>query len=691
METTERIQATRRIDPRERVETTERTETTERNETTERIEATGRVETIETETSEELRQRLLRRERISGSEILLRMLLLEGVECVFGYPGGAVLYIYDAMHGNPDFRHLLTRHEQGAVHAADGYARSTGRTGVCLATSGPGATNLVTGIATAHMDSVPLVVITGNVSTSLIGTDAFQEADIIGITQPIAKHGFFVTRAEDLARTIREAFAIAAAGRPGPVIVDIPKDVSAAVVEFVYPERLDLPPALLSPILPDEADVEALAAAIRKAERPLLLAGGGVIQSGAADELALLARGTGIPVTTTLMGMGALPADDPLWLGMPGMHGTYAANQAILHCDLLIAVGARFDDRVTMRLDGFAQRAAIAHIEIDAAEIGKLVQVDYPIRGDARVALSALNRALDLDAAVRAREAGADSPADSVSVANSSMTSGSVVAPLATSGSHSRSLADSVASAVSPAVRVWLSLLSAWKRDFPLRYRDSDDVLKPQLVIEMIARTTGGNAIVTTDVGQHQMWTAQYGRFDRPRTLITSGGLGTMGFGFPAAIGAQIGNPDRLVVSVNGDGGMQMCAQELAVCAIRRIPVKIVVINNRTLGMIKQWQELVYEGRYSHIDLGGSPDFVLLAEAYGVKGLRASNKAEAEAVWAEALATDGPVLIDFVVDKDELVYPMVPQGQRLQDMLLGDSGMEPRLDSDYEEMKEETR
>lgn len=604
--------------------------------------ATERIETADT--GEALRQRLLRRERISGSEILLRMLLLEGVECVFGYPGGAVLYIYDAMHGNPDFRHLLTRHEQGAVHAADGYARSTGRTGVCLATSGPGATNLVTGIATAHMDSVPLVVITGNVATSLIGTDAFQEADIIGITQPIAKHGFFVTQVEDLARTIREAFAIAASGRPGPVIVDIPKDVSAASAEFVYPERLDLPSSLLALVPPDEINVKALAAAIRKAERPLLLAGGGVIQSGAAEELAKLAQGAGIPVTTTLMGMGALPADDPLWLGMPGMHGTYAANQAILHCDLLIAVGARFDDRVTMRLDGFAQRAAIAHIEIDAAEIGKLVQVDYPVQGDARLALSALNRALDPDAADRSREAGA----------------------------------------ISPAVRSWLSLLSAWKKDFPLRYRDSDEVLKPQYVIEMIARTTGGDAIVTTDVGQHQMWTAQYGRFNRPRTLITSGGLGTMGFGFPAAIGAQIGNPDRLVVSVNGDGGMQMCAQELAVCAIRRIPVKIVVINNRTLGMIKQWQELVYEGRYSHIDLGGSPDFVLLAEAYGVKGLRASNKQEAEAVWAEALATDGPVLIDFVVDKDELVYPMVPQGERLQDMLLGDPDL-------YGEKKEETQ
>ncbi|CAI6084522.1 biosynthetic-type acetolactate synthase large subunit [Cohnella sp. JJ-181] len=612
------------------------------------------METIETK--ESMRERLLRRERLSGSEILLRTLLLEGVECVFGYPGGAVLYIYDAMHGNPAFKHVLTRHEQGAVHAADGYARSTGKTGVCLATSGPGATNLVTGIATAHMDSVPLVVITGNVATTLIGTDAFQEADIIGITQPVAKHGLFVRHAEDLAGTIREAFAIANAGRPGPVIVDIPKDVSAAVVEFVYPERIELPPSAQPAANPDGEAIRALAAAIRLAERPLLLSGGGVIQSGAAEALARLARGAGIPVTTTLMGMGALPAGDPLWLGMPGMHGTYAANQAILQCDLLVAVGARFDDRVTMRLDGFAQGAAIAHVDIDAAEIGKLVQVDYPVQGDARLSLEALNRELEI-AAVTAQ------------------------ADVAQAGTRIPEAARSA----------WLARVSAWKSAYPLRYRDSDDVLKPQYVIEMIARTTGGDAIVTTDVGQHQMWAAQYGRFDRPRSLLTSGGLGTMGFGFPSAIGAQIGNPDRVVVSVNGDGGMQMCAQELAVCAIHKIPVKIVVINNRTLGMIKQWQELVYEGRFSHIDLGGSPDFVLLAEAYGVKGLRAESKREAEAVWAEALATDGPVLIDFVVDKDELVYPMVPQGKRLQDMLLGDSDTDKDTDTDSENNADEDK
>jgi len=568
-------------------------------------------------------QRLKKEEAITGSEILLRMLLLEGTECVFGYPGGAVLYIYDAMHGNPDFRHLLTRHEQGAIHAADGYARSTGKVGVCLATSGPGATNLVTGIATAHMDSVPLVVITGNVPSELIGTDSFQEADIIGITQPITKHSFFVRQAQDLARTIREAFHIAATGRKGPVLIDIPKDVSAAVATFVYPEKLSLPDKTDSNA--DEDDVSArideLLAAIRSAERPLLLAGGGVVSSGASDSLTEFADRTGIPVATTLLGLGGYSCESPLWLGMPGMHGTYAANQALIQCDLLISVGARFDDRVTMRLDGFARRARIAHLDIDAAEIGKLVPASIPLCGDAKDLLKTIN--------------------------------------------------DRLGNGPKPDYRAWIERLRRYQQDFPLNYEDSNEELKPQYVIEMISRTTGGEAIVTTDVGQHQMWTAQYYKFKRPRSLITSGGLGTMGFGFPSAIGAQIGNPDRIVVSVNGDGGMQMCAQELAVCAIHRIPVKIVVLNNGTLGMIKQWQELIYERRYSHIDLSGSPDFVKLAEAYGVPAGRATNKAEAETLWREALDTPGPYLIDFIVSKDELVYPMVPQGARLEDMILG--------------------
>ncbi|MEK3883142.1 biosynthetic-type acetolactate synthase large subunit [Paenibacillus sp. PL2-23] len=563
------------------------------------------------------------RKWLSGSEILLRALLDEGVDCVFGYPGGAVLYIYDAMHDNPDFHHLLARHEQGAIHAADGYARSTGRTGVVLATSGPGAANLVTGIATAYMDSVPLVVITGNVSSDLIGTDSFQEVDIVGISQPITKHSFFVRRATDLARIVREAFYIAGTGRKGPVLIDIPKDVSAEKAIYERPERVHIPgysEALEASRVPDEGKLDELISAIHQSERPLLLAGAGVIHAEASEELRAFIDRTGIPVTTTLLGLGAVPADHDLWLGMPGMHGTYAANQALIQCDLLISVGARFDDRVTMRLDSFAPLARIAHVDIDAAEIGKLVPTSIPIQGDACETLGLLNRRLPRECQRKT---------------------------------------------------LWIDYLRSLKLGYRLSYKPSENELKPQYVIEMLSRTTDGGAIVTTDVGQHQMWTAQYYRFRRPRSLITSGGLGTMGFGFPSAIGAQLGNPERIVISVNGDGGMQMCAQELAICAIHNIPVKIVVINNRTLGMIRQWQELIYEGRYSHIDLSGSPDFVKLAEAYGVKGLRASSPKEAEQVWQEALETPGPVLIDFVVSQDELVYPMVPQGQGLQDIRLG--------------------
>ena len=574
------------------------------------------------------RERLLKKERISGSEILLRTLLLEGVECVFGYPGGAVLYIYDAMNGNPDFQHILTRHEQGAIHAADGYARSTGRTGVCLATSGPGATNLITGIATAHMDSVPLVVITGNVATSLLGTDAFQEADIVGMTQPVTKHSYMVRTADELPRVLREAFHLANSGRKGPVLVDIPKDVSAEMTEFVYPEEISIRGYKPVPdVRPDQ--VGKLAAALRGAKKPLILAGAGIIHAGAEQALAELAQHFGIPVTTTLLGIGGFPSDDPLSLGMAGMHGTYAANRALLECDLLVAVGSRFDDRVTMRLDGFAPQAVIAHIDIDPAEIGKLVPSSIPVTGDACTILRALLDELRAD-----------------------------------SGLHGTIHASQTVS--------WIAELNRMKMLHPLRYREDQQELKPQHVIEMIAATTGGEAIITTDVGQHQMWTAQFGRFNHPRTLITSGGLGTMGFGFPAAIGAQIGNPGRTVISINGDGGMQMCAQELAVCAIHQIPVKIVVINNRTLGMIKQWQELVYEGRHSHIDLSGSPDFVKLAEAYGITGLRAQNPEEALQAWQLAMDTEGPVLIDFVVDRDELVFPMVPQGMALSDMITGE-------------------
>jgi len=568
--------------------------------------------------NEDLRRRLLQPDEITGSEMLLRSLLLEGVECVFGYPGGAVLYIYDAMHGNPDFRHLLTRHEQGAIHAADGYARSTGKVGVVIATSGPGATNLVTGIATAYMDSVPLVVITGNVATSLIGTDAFQEADITGITLPITKHSYLVRDVRDLPRIVHEAFHIAGTGRKGPVLIDIPKDVSAAKAPFIWKEEINLR-GYNPTIMPNKLQVERLLKAIEQAERPVILAGAGVIHADASEELMEFVRKTKVPVITTLLGLGGFPSGHEMWIGMPGMHGCYAANKALQNCDLLISIGARFDDRVTMKVQGFAPHARIAHIDVDPAEIGKTVPTDIPIVGDIKVVLQ-----VALQKAKPSRSAN------------------------------------------------WLETIRGWHREHPLTYKRSETELKPQFVVEMISETTKGEAIITTDVGQHQMWVAQFYRFTRPRSLITSGGLGTMGFGFPSAIGAQIGNPGRLVVSINGDGGMQMCAQELAVCAIHNIPVKIVVLNNTVLGMVRQWQEIIYDERYSHIDLAGSPDFVKLAEAYGVKGLRATTPSEAKRVWQEALDTPGPVLVEFVIPKYENVYPMVTQGCTLDEMILGD-------------------
>ncbi len=569
--------------------------------------------------SKELRNRLLKPEVISGSEILLRSLLLEGVECVFGYPGGSVLYIYDAMHGNPEFKHLLTRHEQGAIHAADGYARSTGKVGVCIATSGPGATNLVTGIATAYMDSVPLVVITGNVATSAIGTDAFQEADITGITMPITKHSYLVRDVRDLARTVKEAFHIANTGRKGPVLIDIPKDVSALKTEFVYPSEVNIR-GYNPTVMPNKGQVNKLLQAIEEAERPVILAGGGVVYSGAHEELLEFAAKTQIPVTTTLLGLGGFPSANELWMGMPGMHGTWTANTALQNADLLISIGARFDDRVTMRVDAFAPKAKIAHIDVDPAEIGKNVPTAIPCVGDVKMVLELANK--------KAK------PAKS---------------------------------------KEWLKQIERWKAEKPLRYTDSETELKPQWVIELLNETTGGDAYVTTDVGQHQMWAAQYYKFNKPRRWMSSGGLGTMGYGFPAAVGVQVANPDELVISINGDGGMQMCAQELAVCAINNIPVKIVVINNQVLGMVRQWQEIIYDNRYSHIDLAGSPDFVKLAEAYGVKGLRAVNKAEARDVWKHAMEHPGPVLIEFVVRKEENVYPMVQAGSAIDEMILGDS------------------
>jgi acetolactate synthase-1/2/3 large subunit len=573
-------------------------------------------QTLHADLEEELKKEAV----LSGSEILLRCLLLEGVEYVFGYPGGAVLPIYDSLYGNR-LKHILARHEQGAIHMADGYARATGKPGVVIATSGPGATNLVTGIATAMMDSVPLICITGNVPQHLIGTDAFQEADIKGITMPITKHSYLVTDVNDLPRIVKEAFHIATTGRPGPVLIDIPKDVSNAKTKFYYPDKVHLR-GYNPTIYPNGMQVEKVCRVIPRAKRPVILAGGGVISSGpkASEELIRLAEKAQIPVTTTLMGLGGFPGQHPLFMGMPGMHGSYAANHALLECDLLIGVGVRFDDRVTMaRLDKFATKAKIIHLDIDPAEIGKNVETYIPLVGDVKHSLAAINEKLETGD-----------------------------------------------------TREWLEQIEAWKRAYPFTYKKSDEVLKPQAVVEMIYRSTGGDAIVTTDVGQHQMWVAQYFPFKYPRSNITSGGLGTMGFGFPAAIGAKIAYPDRTVIAVTGDGGFQMTAQELAIVAIHNIPVKVAVINNQVLGMVRQWQEIFHGSRYSEIDLAGSPDFVKLAEAYGVRGLRARTPKEAEEAWQEALRHPGPVVVDFVVPSEENVYPMVAPGAGLDEMIMGE-------------------
>jgi acetolactate synthase-1/2/3 large subunit len=554
----------------------------------------------------------------TGSEILLRSLVAEGVEIIFGYPGGAVLPIYDSLYDG-HVRHLLARHEQGAIHAADGYARATGKPGVVIATSGPGATNLVTGIATAMMDSIPLVCITGNVPQNLLGTDAFQEADITGITMPITKHNYLVRSLEELPIVVKEAFTIATTGRPGPVLIDIPKDVSQAKGTFSYPDSVEIR-GLKQPAAPTDVQINRLQQVIGQAKRPVILAGGGVVRANAQLELIEFAEKSNIPVTTTLMGLGGFPSRHELWLGMPGMHGTYAANHALLDCDLLIGIGARFDDRVTMgRIDKFAPSAKIVHIDIDPAEIDKNVHTYIPIVGDVKTVLTAANKGLQA--------------ADSAE---------------------------------------WLNTCADWKAKYPLNYRDDDEQLKPQWVIEHLDRTTEGKAIISTDVGQHQMWVAQYYLFSDPRSLLSSGGLGTMGFGFPAAIGAQLAAPDRTVIAVTGDGGFQMTAQELAVIALENIPVKVAIINNQCLGMVRQWQEVFYKQRYSEVDLAGSPDFVKLAEAYGVKAWRAKTKAEAEVAWQEALQHSGPAVVDFWVNPDENVYPMVAPGSTLDEMMMGD-------------------
>ncbi len=558
---------------------------------------------------------------MSGAEILLRSLEAEGVKIIFGHPGGAVIKVYDEMHRiNPEFQHILVRHEQGGTHAAEGYAKATGKVGTVLVTSGPGATNTVTGIADAYMDSVPIVVFTGQVPTGLIGNDAFQECDAVGITRSITKHSYLVRDIKDLARTVKEAYHIARTGRPGPVLVDLPKDVLLAEGPFQYPETVNMRGyAVPEAVRPEK--LQRAARMIADSKRPLLYVGGGAVNSDASDSLTKLARDTGIPVTTTLHGLGAFPEEDPLSLRMLGMHGTWWANQAVQHCDLIIAVGARFDDRVTGKLDSWAPHAKVIHIEIDQSCISKNVFADCAILGDVKTVLERLIPLVD--------------PKDTTE---------------------------------------WLEQIDAWRQECPLQYQ-KDGKLRAQGVIEQLRDKTGGDAVVITDVGQHQMWSAQYFRFLHSRTHITSGGLGTMGFGMPAAMGAAFGmreiGSSRPVVCISGDGGFVMNAQEMSVAAAHKLPLKLAVINNRFLGMVRQWQELFHRERYSHTDLSDTnPDFVKLAEAHHCVGLRANTPEEAQKIIDEAWkVTDRPVLMEFSVAKEEMVFPMVPAGAATGDMI----------------------
>lgn len=554
--------------------------------------------------------------KITGAEVIIKALEQEGVEVIFGYPGGAVIPIYDKLYDS-SIKHVLVRHEQAAAHAADGYARATGRTGVVIATSGPGATNLVTGIANAYMDSIPMVVFTGQVALPAIGRDSFQEADITGITLPIVKHSYLVRDVNKLASTIKAAFHLASTGRRGPVLIDIPKDVQTAEVEFDYPEQVSFRGYRL-PAEPSAAQIYQAVKTIGLSRRPVIYAGGGVIASGAAEELKEFAEKTRIPVTTTLMGKGAIPEDHPLSLGMVGMHGTYYANYAVSHSDLLIAVGARFDDRVTGRLDTFATQAKVIHIDIDAAELGKNVRPHHVLNGDAKLVLQELLSRVEM-----------------------------------------------------PQTKEWLDQIAVWKKEHPLSYCQDGDKIKPQYVIEQIRKLAGEKAIVTTEVGQNQMWAAQYYKVSKPGTFISSGGLGTMGFGLPAAVGAQIGCPNELVISISGDGSFQMNLQELATIVQQQLPIKIIILNNGYLGMVRQWQELFHDKRYSQTELIPVPDFVKLAEAYGIAGYRVQSHEEVGPVLEQALNHPGAVIVDMVIDREENVYPMVPAGGTLTKMIGG--------------------
>ncbi len=565
------------------------------------------------------------KEIMTGSKIILESLIREGVDTIFGYPGGAVLNIYDELFNYKDkIKHVLVRHEQGAAHAADGYARASGKVGVVLVTSGPGATNTITGIATAYMDSVPIVILTGQVPTNLIGNDAFQEADTVGITRPCTKHNYLVKDIKDLARTIKEAFYIASTGRPGPVLIDIPKDITSSVYEFDYPEGVELR-GYNPTYFGHHVQLSKVVKELLNAKRPLLYVGGGVISSNASAELKELAELLDLPVTSTLMGLGGFPSEHSLFFGMLGMHGTYAANMAISNADFIIAIGARFDDRVTGKVEEFGRNAKFAHIDIDPSSIGKNVKIEIPVVGDVK---SVLNSLLEMLSA-KSKEI--------------------------SSTQYDR--------------LKWLEEINIWKYEHPLSYK-MNDIIKPQYVIEKIYELTGGSAIISTEVGQNQMWAAQFYKFNSPRTFLTSGGLGTMGYGFPAAIGAQIACPDKVVFDIAGDGSIQMNIQELATAVQYNLPVKVAIVNNNFLGMIRQWQELFYKKRYSFSEMNVNPDFVKLAEAYGAVGLRATKPNEVEDVLKKALSIKKPVIMDFVVAPEESVYPMVAPGAPITGMLL---------------------
>lgn len=554
-------------------------------------------------------------QKMPGARALIKSLEAEGVDTIFGYPGGQILPVYDELYDS-SIRHILVRHEQAAAHAADGFARATGRVGVCLATSGPGATNLVTGIATAYMDSVPMVAITGQVPTRLIGNDAFQEADITGITIPITKHNYLIKNGKDLPLTIKEAFHVASTGRPGPVLVDIPKDIQADMMEFEYPKE-----AKLTSYKPTYSghplQIKKACELIEKAERPVLYVGGGAIIAGAHDEVKQLAEAIMAPVTTTLMGKEVFPEDHPLSLGMLGMHGTRYANYAVIDCDLLIAIGARFDDRVTGKVESFAPNARVIHIDVDPAELGKNVQVDVPIVGDAKAVLKKLNATLK---------------------------------------------------AKLPKSMAWNHKIGQWKKEYPLDYERDCSELKPQCIVEQLNELVK-DGIFVTEVGQNQMWAAHYIKCKKPRTFISSGGLGTMGYGFPAAIGAKVGCPEMDVWDIAGDGSIQMNIQELATAVSNDIPVRVAILNNEFLGMVRQWQELFYNRRYSYTSMKGQPDFVKVAEAYGAVGIRVERNEDVKDAIVTASKSDKPVFIDFRVSKEENVYPMVSAGASINEFV----------------------